>query len=97
MCTSLVTPKGATCPNNGEQTIWQKEAFRSAIAGKRCATTRGVITERAQAAPRVADLMSMWISGLKGVFSRYRFHPLKLFFCKLLRTEQPNVPGVSLG
>ena len=25
MCTSLVTPKGATYPNNGEQTVWQKE------------------------------------------------------------------------
>src|SRR5580698_10058859 len=35
MCTSLVTPKGATCRNNGEQTIWPKEPFRWAIAGKR--------------------------------------------------------------
>ncbi len=41
MCTSLVTPKGVTCPNNGEQTIRQRSRFRSAIAGKRSATNRG--------------------------------------------------------
>ncbi len=43
VCTSLVTPKGATSPNNGEQTIWQKEPFPSATAGKRCVTNRGPI------------------------------------------------------